>query len=446
MTEHVVIVGGGFGGLTAAQSLRNADVRITLVDRSNHHLFQPLLYQVAMAGLSPAEIASPIRGILGAQENVEVLLGDVTSIDLKNQRVVLADGEVDYDELILATGAETSYFGHDAWAKFAPGLKSLSDAIEIRERVLLAFERAERAQREDDTKLMRRLLTFIVIGGGPTGVELAGAVAELARNVLAKDFRSIDLRNTTVLLIEAGERILPAFPPSLSQRAVEQLNELGVEVRTKTRVAGIDEAGVHIQGEAEPLAAENIVWGAGVRATSLAASLGVPFDKSGRVIVEPDLSLPGFPDVYAIGDMACFLGEDGKPLPGVSPVAMQQARCVAESIVRKMRGKTALKFHYIDKGTMATIGRSRAIAMAKGLRLSGFLAWMAWLLVHIWYLIGFRNRFVVLFNWAWSYFTYRRGARLITHVPKLEEIEARAPAQSTMTPPRREPSRPEMHS
>jgi NADH:ubiquinone reductase (H+-translocating) len=426
---RVVIVGGGFGGLTAAQALDGAAVDVTLVDKTNYHLFQPLLYQVAIAGLSPAEIASPIRGILAGQSNARVLLGEVSGVDVDGHCVELATGDVlDYDYLVLAAGARTSYFGHDDWEKSAPSLKTLEDALEIRRRVLLAFERAEAI---DDPRERSRLLTFVVIGGGPTGIELAGSIAELSRFVLAQDFRSIDPREAKVVLLEAGPRILASYPESLAGRAIEQLAELGVEVRTGSRVTAIDEHGVELIGDsaddvpglgagrgAERVFADTVVWGAGVRAAPLGAALGVPLDRSGRVQVEPDTSLPGHPEVFCIGDMA-YLEQDGASLPGVSPVAMQQARHVAKIISREAsRGVDARPerkpFRYFDKGTMATIGRSRAIAEARGIHMSGFLAWLAWLFVHIWYLIGFRNRFVVLFTWAWSYFSYRRGARLIT--------------------------------
>lgn len=409
---HVVIVGGGFGGLTAARALGGAPVRVTLVDKTNHHLFQPLLYQVAMAGLSPAEIAQPIRSVLADVENCAVLLADVVRIDLGGRAVHLEDGaRLDYDFLILATGAETSYFGHDDWERAAPGLKTLDDAIEIRERTLLAFETAER---ETDEARREQLLSFVVIGGGPTGVELAGALAELSRFVLAKDFRSVNPKLAKVRLLEAGERILPSFSEDLSRRAVEQLEELLVEVRTGTKVVGIDQSGVTLEG-GRRIPASIVLWGAGVRATPLTKTLGVQLDRGGRVVVEPDLTMPGHPEAFCIGDACCFLHDGGNPLPGVSPVAMQMARTAAKSIVCAMKGRERVRFHYFDKGSMATIGRSRAIAQTGRMHMSGFLAWMAWLLVHIWFLIGFRNRFVVMFTWFWSYVTYRRGARLITN-------------------------------
>ncbi len=425
--RRVVIVGGGFGGLEAAKALADVPVDIFLVDRVNYHLFQPLLYQVAMAGLSPAEIASPIRGILADQKNVKVELGEVTFVNLKEKRIWVGDEPEDYDWLILAIGARTTYFGHDEWERWAPSLKTVEDALEIRRRVLLAFERAERIE---DERERRKQLTFVVIGGGPTGVELAGAIAELARHVLSKDFRSADPRETKVVLLEAGARILPSFPEDLAQRAVEQLAELGVEVQTGSRVVRIDEKGVELEGdsadevpglgagrERDRIPAGTVLWGAGVQAGGLAKSLGVPLDRAGRVIVEKDCSLPGYPEVFAIGDMAHFEDERGQVLPGVSPVAMQQARFVAKIIrwENESNGTPPRKrFEYFDKGSMATIGRSRAIAMAGKMKMSGFLAWLAWLFIHIWYLIGFRNRVVVLWNWMWSYLSYQRGARLIT--------------------------------
>lgn len=430
--RRVVIVGGGFGGLEAAKALDGADVDVLLVDRINYHLFQPLLYQVAMAGLAPSEIASPIRGILSDQENARVVLGEVSAIDLANRTVVIQNptgggsATETYDWLILAVGARNGYFGHDEWERHAPGLKSVEDALEIRRRVLLAFERAERAK---DDRERRQLLTFVVIGGGPTGVEMSGAIAELSMHVLAKDFRSIDPRQSRVVLIEAGPRILPSFPDSLAASAVEQLSEIGVEIMTATKVVAIDERGVDLEGdsadevpglgagrERERIHSSTVLWGAGVRANALSAGLGVPLDRQGRVLVERDCSLAGFPTVFAIGDMAHF-EEDGKLLPGVSPVAMQQGRYVARLVKAESRSvepPARKPFSYLDKGSMATIGRSRAIAWAGGIKLSGFLAWMAWLFIHVFYLIGFRNRFVVLVNWFWSYVSYKRGARLIT--------------------------------
>jgi NADH dehydrogenase len=407
---HVVIVGGGFGGLTAAQSLASAPVRVTLLDRTNHHTFQPLLYQVAMAGLSPSEIAQPIRAILRGQPNVTVLMGEASSIDLEARTVLLTDGDsLSWDFLVIACGVETSYFGHDDWASAAPGLKSLGDAIDIRERVLGAFERAER---EASRERREELLGFVVVGGGPTGVELAGALAELAKFVLDRDFRRIDPSAAKVHLLEGGPRLLPSFPPDLSESAVAQLHELGVVVRTGATVTSIEPNCV-LLGD-ERIACSIVLWAAGVRAVRLTNTLGVSLDKMGRVMVDKDLTVPGQPRAFVIGDAARLDDKGGQPLPGVSPVAMQQARTVGRSIRRLLVGKDALAFEYIDKGSMATIGRRRAVAMLDRMHMTGFLAWMAWLLVHIWYLIGFKNRVVVMITWAWSYFTYRRGARLIT--------------------------------
>ena len=407
---HVVIVGGGFGGLTTARSLASAPVRVTLLDRTNHHTFQPLLYQVAMAGLSPSEIAQPIRAILRGQPNVTVLMGEASGIDLQARTVLLTDGEsLSWDFLVIACGVETSYFGHDEWASAAPGLKSLGDAIDIRERVLGAFELAER---EGSRERREELLGFVVVGGGPTGVELAGALAELAKFVLDRDFRRIDPSAAKVHLLEGGPRLLPSFPPDLSESAVAQLHELGVVVRTGATVTSIEPNCV-VLGD-ERIACSIVLWAAGVRAVRLTSTLGVSLDKVGRVMVDKDLTVPGQPRAFVIGDAARLDDLDGQPLPGVSPVAMQQARTVGRSIRRLLVGKDSLAFEYTDKGSMATIGRRRAVAMLDRMHMTGFLAWMAWLLVHIWYLIGFKNRVVVMITWAWSYFTYRRGARLIT--------------------------------
>ena len=430
--RRVVIVGGGFGGLEAAKALDDVDVEILLVDRLNYHLFQPLLYQVAIAGLAPSEIASPIRGILADQKNVRVVLGEVTGVDLADKRIHIADPSdgndlvESYDWLVLAVGARNGFFGHDEWEPWAPGLKSVEDALEIRRRVLLAFERAEKV---DDPKERMKLLTFAVIGGGPTGVELSGAIAELASHVLAQDFRLADPRQTKVILVEAGPRILPSFPEDLAQSAVEQLAELGVEVRTHSRVVSIDEHGVELEGEnaddvpdlgsgreRDRIHAATVLWGAGVRASALTECLGVPRDRQGRVIVGQDCSLPDHPEVFALGDMARF-EQKGQVLPGVSPVAMQQGRYVAKVIEEEVESGGSPPrppFQYFDKGSMATIGRSRAIAWARGVKMTGFLAWLAWLFIHVFYLIGFKNRLAVLFNWFWSYVAYKRGARLIT--------------------------------
>ncbi len=425
--KKVIIVGGGFGGLETAKALGGHDVDVTLLDRTNYHLFQPLLYQVAMAGLSPAEIAAPIRGILADFENVRVELGEVSKVDLAGKRVFVGDAEHPYDFLVLAVGASSHYFGHPEWERWAPSLKTLEDAVEIRRRVLLAFERAEQTT---DPLERKRLLTFVVIGGGPTGCELAGAIAELAKFVLEKDFRSMNPKDARVILVEGGPRVLTAFPPDLAQRAVEQLHELGVEVRTGDRVVNIDERGVELQEahgaddlpglgtgfERKTINSATVLWGAGVAPSPLTRLLGLPTDRQGRVIVGSDCAVPGHPEVFAIGDMARF-EEKGEPLPGVSPVAMQQARYVAKLIrweLESLGAPPRTPFHYFDKGTMATLGRSRAIAWARGIKMSGFIAWLAWLFIHIWYLVGFRSRLVVLLTWTWSYVSYKRGARLIT--------------------------------
>jgi NADH dehydrogenase len=434
LKTHVVIVGGGFGGLAVARRLAGAPVLITLVDRANHHLFQPLLYQVAMAGLAPAEIAVPIRAVLSRQENARVLLDEVVGVDVGVRRVLLRESEpLDYDYLVLAAGARTNYFGHDDWARVAPGLKDLDDAVEIRRRVLLAFEAAERDQSE---QARRRHMTFVVIGGGPTGVELAGAIAELAAFVLARDFRAIRPDSTRVILLEGGERILPSFDSGLAERAVRSLGQMGVEVRTRARVTSIDREGVSIG--AERIEASTVLWAAGVRAAPIVSALGAPLDALGRVVVEPDCSVPGHPDVFCIGDAAAYHpGGQQRALPGVSPVAMQQGRFVARAIRRDIRQEPRGEFRYIDKGQMATIGRSRAVAEVGRLRFSGLLAWLAWLLVHIFYLIDFRNRVLVLLDWAWNYLTYERGSRLITghrleagpaELQRPSELPAPAPA------------------
>jgi NADH dehydrogenase len=431
---QVVIVGGGFGGLTCARALSRADIDITLIDRQNHHLFQPLLYQVAMAGLSPTEIAAPIRSILRKQANARVLLAEVSHVDLVERRVqTVPESAIPvYDYLILAPGARTHYFGHDEWALYAPGLKSIDDAVEIRRRVLLAFEAAER---ETSAEKRAQLLSFVVIGGGPTGVEVAGAVAELARFALGRDFRLAHPSEARVLLIEGGPRLLPAFDPRLSEKTVMQLAELGVHVRTGTVVDSIGPEGVRLR-TGELLLADTVIWAAGVASSPLIPALGVDVDRQGRAKVEQDCSLPSHREVFVIGDAACFVDKLGNALPGVSPTAMQMGRYVARIIRNELSGTRDAKvrgrapFRYADKGSMATIGRSRAIAQVKDMRLSGVMAWLAWLVVHIWYLIGFRNRFFVMFDWAWSYFTYRRGARLITG----GRLEPGAPLSIATTP------------
>jgi NADH dehydrogenase len=405
---HVVVLGGGFGGLYATKALARADVLVTVVDSRNHHLFQPLLYQVATAALSPGDIAVPIRRIVRAQKNATVMLAKATSIDTATKRVVLDEGQLDYDFLVVATGATHSYFGHDAWQEFAPGLKSIEDALDIRKRVLVAYEEAEQ---ETDPEIQKEWLTFVVVGGGPTGVELAGALAEISRHVLENDFRRIDPKSARVVLVEAGPRVLPALGETSSAKAKKQLEELGAEVLTSARVTDIDAHGVTLEGHR--ILARTVLWGAGVAASPLARTLGVPLDRAGRVRVLPDLSVPGAPEVFVIGDLAA-VEQNGKPVPGVAPAAMQEGRHAAKNIVRRTRGAETAAFHYLDKGSLATIGRAAGVAEFGSLHLSGLIAWLAWLFIHILFLIGFRNRYLVLSEWAWGYVTYERGARLIT--------------------------------
>ncbi|HZE96984.1 MAG TPA: NAD(P)/FAD-dependent oxidoreductase [Planctomycetota bacterium] len=407
-TPHVVILGGGFGGLSAARALRKAPVRITLLDRRNHHLFQPLLYQVATAALNAGDIAAPIRHILSRQKNATVLMAEATAIDAAGRKIVLADGECAYDRLIVATGATHSYFGHPEWAPYAVGLKTIEDALEIRRRVLSAYEQAER---EQDPETRKAWLTFVIVGGGPTGVELAGALAEIARHALVRDFRNIDPRQSRILLLQGGDRVLPTFPPDLCEKARLQLVGLGVEVRLNALVTGIDAESVRIGEERIP--AKTALWAAGVAASPLAKSLGVKLDNAGRVEINPDLSIPGHPEIQVIGDLAA-LKQDGKLLPGVAPAAMQQGRHAALNIARAVRGEPALPFVYKDKGSLAVIGRGAGVAAFPKSNWSGFVAWWAWLIIHILFLIGFRNRMLVLFQWAWAYWTWQRGARLIT--------------------------------
>ena len=407
----VVIVGAGFGGLAAAQALGGTDLEVTVVDRLNYHLFQPLLYQVAMAGLSATDVAYPIRRILRHHTNIEVLLDEVRQIDLARRRVHLADGiELAYDYLIVAAGAETSYFGHDDWAPVAPGLKDLEDAFEVRRRVLSALEAAERT---DDPEEKRRLLTFVVVGGGPTGVELAGAIADLSREILHQDFRRVKPSETRVVLVEMADRILTPFEPKLSESARLQLQELRVEVRVGVRVERIDRDGVLVGGEV--IHCRTVLWAAGVRPNPLAAGLGAARDRAGRIVVEADCSVPGHREVFVIGDMAALTpaGASG-PLPGISPVAIQEGRAAARNILRAKSDLPSEPFHYFDKGFMATIGKARAVARLGRLRLTGFIAWLAWVLVHLWYLIGFRNRVVVFVNWIWAYVISSHGARIIS--------------------------------
>jgi NADH:ubiquinone reductase (H+-translocating) len=427
LRPRIIIIGGGFGGLAAAKSVARLPLQITLVDRKNHHTFQPLLYQVATAGLSPAEIAAPIREIFAKRENVEVLLGDVVGFDLEQRIVKLHGFELPYDYLVVAAGATHAYFGHDEWEPFAPGLKTVEDALEMRRRILLAYELAER---EAALTGQHCPLHFVVVGGGPTGVELAGTLAEIARKSLSQDFRNIQPAKTRVLLVEAGPSLLNAYPDDLRQSAVKQLQRLGVEVRLNSAVTDVRPGEVFIGNDVVPAA--TVLWAAGVSASPLGRALGVPVDRAGRVLVEPDLSIPGHGEVFVIGDLASMKDAAGKPLPGVAPVAMQQGRWVARQIKADLDGKQRKPFHYFDKGALATIGRAAAVADFGKVHISGFLAWLSWLFIHILFLIGFRNRLVVLFQWAWSYLTYERSARLITGesrviaVPSLEYAEEAA--------------------
>ena len=408
-TPHIVIIGAGFGGLNAALKLIRHSVRITIIDRRNHHTFQPLLYQVATAGLSPGEIASPIRGIFRGRRNIEVVLGEVQDFDLDRRVVKLAGRELSYDYLIVAAGASHAYFGHDEWQPLAPGLKTIEDALEIRRRVLLAFELAERRAASGGGQVQ---LNFVVVGGGPTGVELAGTLSGIARRALADEFNSIDPKQTRTILLEGGPRVLPVYPEDLSRSAEKQLRELGVEVHTSAMVTGIEPAAV-IMGQTRVPAAV-IIWAAGVAASPLGKKLGAQTDRSGRVLVNPDLSIPGHDHVFVIGDLASLKQDNGQPVPGLAPAAIQEGKATASNIVRDLEGKPRKDFHYLDKGSLATIGRAAAVGEFGKVHISGFLAWVAWLSVHIFFLIGFRNRILVLIQWAWSYFTYEQGAQLIT--------------------------------
>ena len=418
---HVVIVGGGFGGLYCARKLGRAGVRVTVIDRRNFHLFQPLLYQVATASLSPADIASPIRTILRKQLNTEVWMGDVVDVDIGARTVELQDDvRVHYDYLVLATGATHTYFGHDEWALEAPGLKTVDDATEMRRRFLLAFESAER---EADVEARRRLLTFVIVGAGPTGVELAGAMAEMARHAMPTDFRSIDTTTTRIILLEGMDRVLPTYPPELSAKAQRQLERLGVEVHTNALVTKIADDHVHIGDEV--IDANNVFWAAGVLASKLGAQLGVETDRAGRVIVQHDCSVPGHPEVFVVGDLAHMKDANGRVVPGVAQGAMQTGKHAARQIMRDIAGEPRESFRYFDKGDLATIGRAAAVARIGRLKFSGFTAWIIWVVVHIAYLIGFRNRALVMMQWAWAYLTYHRGIRLITGDVRLEIQRAR---------------------
>ena len=406
---RVLIVGGGFAGLNAAKGLGGAQgVEVILIDKRNHHLFQPLLYQVAMAGLSPADIAAPIRGMLSRYSNIRVLLGTVESLDLERKIVEADIGEFSFDYLILCCGATHSYFGHDEWEEYAPGLKTLEQATEIRRRVLLAFENAERAA---DPEERRKYLTFVIVGGGPTGVELAGAIGEMSRYTLAKDFRSINAKSARVILVEAGPRILPMFSEPQAERAMRDLESLGVQVWVSCAVTNIDRDGVQIGKDG--VQAGTVLWAAGVKASSLGRKTGVETDAQGRVIVAPDLSVPSHSEIFVAGDQARHTHQTGKPLPGTAPVAMQQGRYIAQTILGELKGEAREPFRFVDKGQMATIGRSKAILEMGSLRMAGFPAWLAWLAVHIYYLTGFEHRILVVLQWAWSYLTFGRGARLI---------------------------------
>jgi NADH:ubiquinone reductase (H+-translocating) len=426
---RVVIIGGGFGGLYCARALARLPVQVTLLDRRNHHLFQPLLYQVATAALNPSDIAQPIRAILRKQSNVEVLMAEVTSVDAPGRRVLVGDGKpVPFDYLVVATGATHSYFGHDEWQKRAPGLKTLEDAIEIRKRILSAFEEAERAE---DPAIQQQWLTFVIVGGGPTGVELAGAIAEVSFTTLKRDFRRIDPSRARVILLEGSPNLLAAYAPELQLKAVEQLRKLGVDVRTSRQVSQIDDHGVTVAGE--HIAARTVLWGAGVAASPLAKSLGAPLDKAGRVLVTPTLNVPGSDRIFVIGDLAAVHDEHGQLVPGVAPAAMQEGTYVAQLIEDLIHDKPVFghPFKYFNKGSLATIGRRKAIAeLPGGLKLWGAPAWLTWLFIHVLFLVGFRNRLLVLIEWAWAYLTFQRGARLITGPAAQEQFLGETPSKA----------------
>ena len=431
---HVVILGGGFAGLYAAKGLADAPVRVTVVDRRNHHLFQPMLYQVATAALNPSDIASPIRSVLRQQKNTEVLLAEATEVEVDTRRVRFSDGGcLSYDYLIVGTGAHHSYFGHEEWEPLAPGLKSLEDALEIRRRVLLAFELAER---EPDPVRRHAYLTFVVVGGGPTGVETAGAVAEIRRYALRRDFRRIDPGEATVMLLEGGPRLLPSYPPELSEKAKLDLRRLGVEVRTETLVTDIQPGWVRAAGWTIP--SQTVIWAAGNTASSLLKSLDAPLDRMGRALVEPDCTIPGHPEVFVLGDAAAFNHQEGGSLPGICPVAIQMGEYTARTIQGDLAGRPRRAFRYWDKGQLAVVGRGRAVADIWRLHFSGFLAWLTWIFVHIFFLIGFRNRVLVLIQWAWSYFTYGVGARIITedvHLPPVRRPADCPPEEVAVSSP-----------
>jgi len=416
-TKHrVLILGGGFGGLYAAKALKRVPVQVTLLDRRNFHLFQPLMYQVATGSLSPAEIASPLRAVLRRQANTQVLLGDAVDLDAERRRVILLDGEIEYDSLIVATGSGDYYFGHDEWRQSAPGLKTIEEATALRHKILFAFEAAER---EQDPKKRRQWLTFVLVGAGTTGVEVSGALGEIAHDTLRHDFRSIDPREAVILLLEGGPRVLPTYPPDLSAKAEASLIRLGVTPRTNVLVTGVDSAGVDVKTSAglERINARTVIWSAGVRASPFGEVLerraAARLDRGGRVFVNPDLSLPGHPEIFVIGDLA-HLEQDGKLVPGVAQVAMQGGGYAAKLIQRRLRGETLPPFRYFDKGSLAVIGRAAAVADIRGLHISGLLAWFTWLFVHLMYLVEFSNRVLVFIQWGFLYLTYSRGARLIT--------------------------------
>lgn len=417
-TPHrVVIIGGGFGGLAVARSLRRAAVEVTLLDRSNYHLFQPLLYQVATGVLSPANIAGPLRHILKNQKNTRVLLAEATHIEAADRRVILSDGSIEYDSLVVATGASHQYFGHDEWEKFAPGLKTIEDATDVRRRILLAFEAAER---ESDPEKRRSWMTFVIVGGGPTGAELAGALGEIANDTLRHDFRNINTSEARIYLVEGTDRVLPTYPESLSASARKMLERLGVSVRTNAMVTNVSDSCVTIRegDRTEQIIARTILWAAGVLGSPLGRALekeaGAKLDRAGRVIVEPDLTVAGHPEIFVIGDLANFSHQTGEPLPGVAQPAIQEGRYVGKTILRRLRGKKIVPFHYWDKGNLATLGRAAAVADLHWLRLSGWPAWMIWLFVHLLYIVEFQNRLLILLQWAWLYISYDRSARLIT--------------------------------
>jgi NADH dehydrogenase len=415
--HRVVIIGGGFGGLAAAQSLRRSPVQVTLIDRHNYHLFQPLLYQVATGSLSPANVAAPLRNILKRQKNTEVLLAEAVNIDAASRRVILSDGAIEYDTLILATGSSHQYFGHDDWEQFAPGLKNVEDATDMRRRILLAFESAER---EPDPDKIRAMLTFVIVGGGPTGVELAGALGEIAHDTLLDDFRRIDTKQARIFLVEGTNHILPSYPEKLSESARKQLERLGVTVRTGAFVTDVRGDGVTIKeaDHTEFVPSHTVLWAAGVQSSPLgrmlANSTGAKLDKAGRVIVEPDLTVPGHPEIFVIGDLANFSHQGGKPLPGVAQPAIQEGHYAARAIQNRLRGESTPPFHYRDKGNLAVIGRFAAVADLNWLRLSGLPAWLIWIFVHLLYIVEFQSRLLIMIQWAWLYFTYDRSARLIT--------------------------------